>query len=78
MQAALATRRELKMLDCICQPDTFGSHLRRNHHLAQETTGWTDKGTPFQVLTITRLFSYNHELSVFRPFTPNSLGCGLA
>ncbi|AIK40952.1 hypothetical protein DR92_4481 (plasmid) [Brucella anthropi] len=78
MQAALATRHELEMLNCIDQPCLPNFCSCCNHGFTQEVTCRTYERSTFQILTITRLFSYNHELSVFRPLTPNSLGCSLS
>src|SRR4029077_14795919 len=77
VQATLALRLPLEMLDGVCDVDAAAIAARLLERLVEATPGPGDKRLAFDVLAIAGLLSDEHDLSVFRALAEHGLGAGL-
>ncbi len=74
VEAPLAARLVLEMLDGIGDVDSRALDAGRLERRIEDLAGGTDEGTPGQILLIARLLADQHHMSVGRTLAEYSLG----
>ncbi len=75
VQPPLAARLKLEVLDRIRHVDARAVHAGLSESLVQDGSGRPHERMSREVLTVSRLFAYKHDLRVGRPLSKYGLGC---